>query len=52
MSVSANAPLLYRLLLLLLPSRFRRDFGAELEAVLVARLGDQPGAGADRKSVV
>lgn len=36
---------MYRLLLFLLPSRFRRDFGAELEAVLVERLRDAGGAG-------
>jgi putative ABC transport system permease protein len=39
-NVSAKAPLPYRLLLLLLPPRFRRDFGADLEAVLVERLRD------------
>ncbi|MQA91960.1 MAG: hypothetical protein GEU90_17350 [Gemmatimonas sp.] len=44
--MSVKAPLAYRLLLLLLPPRFRRDFGAELEAVLVERLRDAPGAAA------
>lgn len=42
--MSARAPLVYRLLLLLLPPRFRRDFGADLEAVLVERLRDARGA--------
>ncbi|MGH7577365.1 MAG: ABC transporter permease, partial [Longimicrobiales bacterium] len=44
--MSAKAPLIYRLVLLLLPPRFRRDFGADLEAVLVERLRDARGAAA------
>ncbi|MGH7574381.1 MAG: hypothetical protein ACREM1_04525, partial [Longimicrobiales bacterium] len=42
--MSLKAPLFYRLVLLLLPPRFRRDFGPELEAVLVERLRDAGGA--------
>lgn len=42
--MSVKAPLAYRLLLLLLPPRFRRDFGPDLEAVLVERLRDAHGA--------
>jgi putative ABC transport system permease protein len=45
-TVSARAPLVYRLLLLLLPPRFRREFGPDLEAVLVERLRDARGAAA------
>ncbi|MGH7573874.1 MAG: ABC transporter permease, partial [Longimicrobiales bacterium] len=44
--MSAEAPLAYRLLLRLLPPRFRRDFGAELEAVLAGRLRDARSAAA------
>ena len=42
--MSAKAPLGYRLLLFLLPPRFRREFGPDLEAVLVERLRDARGA--------
>jgi putative ABC transport system permease protein len=44
--VSAKAPPGYRLLLLLLPPRFRHEFGPDLEAVLVERLRDARGAAA------
>ena len=44
--MSAKVPLVYRLLLVLLPPHFRRDFGADLEAVLVKRLRDAHGAAA------
>ncbi|MGH7507034.1 MAG: hypothetical protein ACRELX_15360, partial [Longimicrobiales bacterium] len=42
----AKAPRFYRLLLLLLPTRFRQDFGSDLEAVLVDRLCDARGPAA------
>ena len=38
--MGGRTPRLYRLLLLLLPAGFRREFGAELESVLAARLGE------------
>jgi predicted permease len=41
--VAKRAPLVYRLLLLLLPVRFRREFGADLEAVMIERLHDSTG---------
>lgn len=44
--MTPKAPRVYRLLLLFLPPRFRQDFGADLEAVLVARLRDAPGPAA------
>lgn len=43
MSVSAKGSLLYRLLLLLLPPRFRREFGADLEPMRTARCVDSVG---------
>jgi putative ABC transport system permease protein len=42
--VSPSPPLVYRFLLRVLPRHFRREFGAELEAVLVQRLRDSRGA--------
>ena len=44
--MSLKAPLGYRILLHLLPPQFRRDFGTDLEAVLVERLRDARNASA------
>lgn len=41
--MSPKAPLIYRLLLRLLPAHFRREFGADLEEVLMDRLRDAGG---------